>query len=251
MNQPLILIGIFALGVVVSFINSWAGGGASLSLPVFILLGYPPTEALGTNRVGIIWGSLTSALRLRSDKRAKVKIGWTPWIAIVLGTVLGTSLVLSIPSNWLNTIIAVVIIVISFFSSQSEHQQIEHDLSLQPVWKIFPLFFLIGFYGGFLQVGFGLVMIFVFAHFFKMGMISINYLKGSLATLMLVVSAVMLGIYGQIHWVMAMVFGLGNAFGGWLGAILQLKVEGRWIKWVVSGVGTALAIKLLWKTWIG
>jgi uncharacterized membrane protein YfcA len=44
----------FSLGLIVSLINSIAGGGSSLSLPIMILLGLPPTVANGTNRIVLL-----------------------------------------------------------------------------------------------------------------------------------------------------------------------------------------------------
>ena len=49
----------FILGAVVSLINSIAGGGSTLSLPIMIFLGLPATVANGTNRIGLIIGNFS------------------------------------------------------------------------------------------------------------------------------------------------------------------------------------------------
>ena len=54
----------FVLGAVVSLINSIAGGGSTLSLPLMIFLGLPATVANGTNRIGLIIGNFSSAFNL-------------------------------------------------------------------------------------------------------------------------------------------------------------------------------------------
>ncbi|MBO7512234.1 MAG: TSUP family transporter, partial [Fibrobacter sp.] len=54
----------FVLGAVVSLINSIAGGGSTLSLPIMIFLGLPATVANGTNRIGLIIGNFSSAINL-------------------------------------------------------------------------------------------------------------------------------------------------------------------------------------------
>ena len=54
----------FILGAVVSLINSIAGGGSTLSLPIMIFLGLPATVANGTNRIGLIIGNFSSAYNL-------------------------------------------------------------------------------------------------------------------------------------------------------------------------------------------
>lgn len=54
----------FAIGALTSAINSIAGGGSSVSLPLMIFCGLPPTVANGTNRLGLLVGDLASAVQL-------------------------------------------------------------------------------------------------------------------------------------------------------------------------------------------
>ena len=61
----------FVLGAVVSLINSIAGGGSTLSLPIMIFLGMPATVANGTNRIG--YGSAENSYLLKANIRVEVK----------------------------------------------------------------------------------------------------------------------------------------------------------------------------------
>lgn len=54
----------FAIGALTSAINSIAGGESSVSLPLMIFCGLPPTVANGTNRLGLLVGDLASAVQL-------------------------------------------------------------------------------------------------------------------------------------------------------------------------------------------
>jgi len=59
-----LLIGV---GVLTGFINTLAGGGSVVILPVLILFfGLPPTVANGTNRIGILVQTIFSALGFKS-----------------------------------------------------------------------------------------------------------------------------------------------------------------------------------------
>jgi len=42
------------LGLIAGGINTLAGGGSNLTLPMLMVLGLPPDVANGTNRVGVI-----------------------------------------------------------------------------------------------------------------------------------------------------------------------------------------------------
>ena len=64
----------FVLGAVVSLINSVAGGGSTLSLPIMILLGLPATVANGTNRLGFIIGNFSSAFNLARHGDLNMKL---------------------------------------------------------------------------------------------------------------------------------------------------------------------------------
>ena len=47
----------FGTGLAAGFVDSIAGGGGLISLPVLLNLGLPPMEALGTNKLQATFGS--------------------------------------------------------------------------------------------------------------------------------------------------------------------------------------------------
>ena len=63
-----LLIGI---GFLAGVINTLAGGGSLITLPILIFLGLPPSVANGTNRIAIVIQSLFGSLGYRSK-------GFTP-----------------------------------------------------------------------------------------------------------------------------------------------------------------------------
>lgn len=60
-------LAIATLGVVASIVNILAGGGYNLILPLLMMFGVPPDIANGSNRVGILFQSLTG---IRGFKQA-------------------------------------------------------------------------------------------------------------------------------------------------------------------------------------
>lgn len=60
-------LAIATLGVVASIVNILAGGGSNLILPLLMMFGVPPDIANGSNRVGILFQSLTG---IRGFKQA-------------------------------------------------------------------------------------------------------------------------------------------------------------------------------------
>jgi len=45
---------VFTIGILAGFINTLAGGGSLLTLPILIFMGLPTAVANGTNRIAII-----------------------------------------------------------------------------------------------------------------------------------------------------------------------------------------------------
>ena len=62
LHQLLLLI---AGGFFAGLVDSIAGGGGIITLPLFLAAGLPPHLALGTNKLQASFGSLTAALRYR------------------------------------------------------------------------------------------------------------------------------------------------------------------------------------------
>ena len=86
----LIYLAVVGVGVLVGFINTVAGSGSLLSLPLLIFLGLDANVANGTNRIGILFQSVTA---VSSYSRQKI-IKWNDnfWIIVfpaVAGALIG------------------------------------------------------------------------------------------------------------------------------------------------------------------
>ena len=57
---------LFGAGFTAGVINTLAGGGSLLTLPVLIFMGLPPHVANGTNRIGIVLQALVGTAGYRS-----------------------------------------------------------------------------------------------------------------------------------------------------------------------------------------
>ena len=94
--DSLLLLGV---GIVASIINTLAGGGSLITVPALVLVGAPGTVANGTNRVGILTGTLNAA-RTFSKHGVKGMEGATRiLIPAVLGSVVGSTVVSQIADD--------------------------------------------------------------------------------------------------------------------------------------------------------
>ena len=235
------------LGVGSSFVNSLAGAGSVISLPVFLWLGMPLPLAHGTNRLGLIAGAVSSFIALK--KRGHIwpsQVRHVFWL-VVAGSVAGALLIMVVPERVYTPILAAVLILVAFFTNPGEAaRKISESSWRNNPWIRTPLLLLLGLYCGFIQVGAGLLMMFVFSLTLSWNIFQINALKGAVGAAFLLATVVVFVFTGNVHWLLGSCFAVGNYFGGLWGARFQMRLGARWVRWAVKIMAVALAVKLLW-----
>ena len=237
----------FALGAVVSLINSIAGGGSTLSLPIMIFLGMPATVANGTNRIGLIIGNCSSAFNLMKHGYLNKKIFLQLLIPTIVGTCIGVCFLVHIGDRTFQAILACVICLVVVMSN------LRKDILGKPpakppeklTWKGAIGFACISIYGCIVQVGVGFVQIFALTRYTGLEPIRVNALKNALTNVFLLISTTALGIAGKIDWPIAIVMAAGAWLGGYCGSFLQRKKGNKFIQHFVSACSIAMAIYLV------
>ena len=237
----------FVLGAIVSLINSIAGGGSTLSLPIMIFLGMPATAATGPNRIGLIIGNCSSAFNLMKHGYLNKKIFLQLLIPTIVGTGIGVCFLVHIGDKMFQAILAVVICVVVVMSN------LRKDILGKPpatppeklTWKGAIGFACISIYGCIVQVGVGFVQIFALTRYTGLDAIRVNALKNALTNVFLIVSTTALGIAGKIDWPIAIVMAAGAWLGGYCGSFLQRKKGNKFIQHFVSACSIAMAIYLI------
>ena len=237
----------FILGAIVSLINSIAGGGSTLSLPIMIFLGMPATVANGTNRIGLIIGNCSSAFNLMKHGYLNKKIFLQLLIPTIVGTCIGVCFLVHIGDRAFQAILACVICLVVVMSN------LRKDILGKPpatppeklTWKGAIGFAMISIYGCIVQVGVGFVQIFALTRYTGLEPIRVNALKNALTNVFLLVSTAALGIAGKINWPIAIVMAAGAWLGGYCGSFLQRKKGNKFIQHFVSATSIAMAIYLV------
>lgn len=177
----ILFLSIFFAGLV----DSIAGGGGLLSIPAYLFLGLPGHFVLGTNKFSSSIGTLFATIRFAFSN----KINWT--IAIIsvifalIGSFIGSRLVLLIPVNFIKILLVIlipVITIIILLPKKNKFQEAENLTSINNHnnfnhKKILSLYFLaaffsciIGMYDGFFGPGTGTFFILVYTTFLHMDM---------------------------------------------------------------------------------
>lgn len=247
MEESLKIILLAITGLVSGFINVNAGGGSVITLPALLFLGLDASVANGTNRIGILCQNMFA---LKSFQQHDVKYNHESYKLAALtlpGAILGSFLSIKIPNEWFERLLAIIMIgvVISMIIPQKKvhYQRTEPDPTHRIAGMI-ALFF-IGFYGGFIQVGVGFLLMAVLFHVFKLNLVFVNMNKVFIIFIYTIPSLLVFAFTGNIHWLYGLILGSGNALGAWWGAKVQVKDGEKIIKKVLIVAILLMTIKLI------
>ncbi len=234
------------IGIAVSFLNSLAGGGSTLSLPLFLWMGLPVNATMGTNRFGVVIGNLSSFLKLLKSKKVDFKpiIKLIP--VVVLGAALGSYLVLGISEQLFRLALIGVLLLSPILSFRVGKVKRKRELPW-PLKQLF--FFCVGFYGGYFHAGMGFVLIAALSWVECRDLVRVNAAKSFLGTFIVLISTIWFVVQGEIEWGLAFVFAIGGFLGGWLGAKVQLSFSNHVLRYFMAIVSLLLASKLAYEFW--
>lgn len=239
---------IIAVGFVSGFLNTVAGGGSLISLPVLIFMGLPGSIANATNRVAILSQNIFAVGGFNS-KGIQLPMPYSLYLGLasLVGGFIGASLAVDIRDTLFNRILAVIMIlvVVSMFlekkiipGKKAEQLSAKHQLL-----GIFA-FLLLGIYGGFIQAGIGFLVIAALTHINHFNLVKTNYVKVFAAIVYTGVSIVVFAAEGKIHWTIGLVLAIGQGFGGWYASRWSVEKGDRWIRRVMVVAVLILAVKL-------
>jgi uncharacterized protein len=222
-----------------------------LSLPLLVFLGLPSAVANGTNRLGVLMGSMGTLFGFRSHGIFLPRLTWQVGWPAAIGSLLGSLMAVQMPDRYFNPILAVVIacVVIMTFRGHRVLGIPGEAPAMRQGWLALMAYIVIGFYGGFIQAGSGLIMLYVFGKFSNLDIFHINALKVSNTILFISISLATFVVAGKINWPMALALGCGNLVGGWMGSHWQIRKGELWVNRFLLFSGLAMAAKLLWDTW--
>ena len=246
-SYSLQLVALFAIGILAGFINTVAGGGSFLTLPLLIFMGLPTAMANGTNRLGIFLQSLAGVSKFHDH-------GVFPWrfalivsIPAVAGALLGAHWAVDMGDEAFRRWLALFMVVMTFVSLYKPKGTFTiSDEGYSPLrWAaILAVFFGIGLYGGFIQAGVGFLLL------AGMALTGHDLIRGNAIKVfvVLVFTVFALGIFiynGKVDYGLGIVLGLGNAIGARLGANASVKGGNVFIRRFVTVMMLVFAVKLL------
>ncbi|SKA80268.1 hypothetical protein SAMN02745166_00603 [Prosthecobacter debontii] len=250
MPSPDAALLLFLAGLGAGFIDSIAGGGGLISLPVLLSIGLPPHLALGTNKMQSTWGTLMAVRRYMNaglvhwrDMRLAVAV---TFVFAMLGTYAVTQVSNARLKEWVPWLLLGI----------AAYVLLSPRMSKQPVAaRLSPHAFacaggcVLGFYDGFLGPGTG--SFWTIACLTLLGLeltratayTKVVNLTSNVASLMVFISA------GQVRYDVAGIMIVGQLIGARLGSGLVIRHGAPFIRVVFLIVVFAMILRLLWDQW--
>ena len=248
-------VGVVAAGFAAGFINTVAGSGSLLTLPLLIYLGLPPTVANGTNRVGILLQNLVSTISFRQQKVLSIREGLAPTIPAIAGWLLGARIAVNLDEQMMERAIAfllLVMLVVMLVKPDRWLRGHSEDRQRRIGPKEVLLFFAIGIYGGFIQAGVGVFLLAALVLGAGYDLVRANGLKVMIIFFATAFALVVFVANGQVDWVIGLVLALGNTLGALAASRLSVKRGAPFIRWFLIAVIVVSSMDMLGiLDWIG
>jgi hypothetical protein len=231
-------------GLVAGIVNTLAGGGSLLTVPLLVFVGLPGTLANGTNRVGILVQNLTAAWRFRAEGIEGVRKSLPVLVPVVAGSLVGAVAVSRVDDATFERLFGVVMVLLLVPTLTGAGAARGRPRRPWPAWLRTVLFFAIGVYGGSFQAGVGIFLMLALAHAGE-DLVLANHIKTIVIAALTAVAVPVFLLEGQIAWVPALALTAGFGLGGSLGARLAVRGGDRLIRPVLAVAVVAMAGRML------
>lgn len=245
-TEILLFAAVPVVGFVAGFVNTLAGSGSLITLPVLILLGLPANVANGTNRVGILVQNIVSVATFRRRQALEFTGSARLILPSVAGALLGAWLAVDLDEALLNRTVGVLMILMLAIMLFRPRRWLEAhaDGSVLPlVWQL-PIYFGIGVYCGFIQAGAGVFLLAGLVLGSGFDLVRGNAMKNLIVLIVTIAALAVFVINDQVRWGIGLLLASGNAAGAWLAARMALRRGAGFVRWAVIVIVALSALAL-------
>lgn len=238
----LLLVAAFFAG----FVDSIAGGGGLITIPALLLAGFPPIQALGTNKLQGLFGSGSATLAYASKGHVNLKKQLPMAILSFIGAIAGSGLAIVLPGEWLRAFLPFLLIAIAlYFAFKPNMDDLDRSERMTPFLFGLVVVPLIAFYDGLFGPGTGSFFMLAFVSLAGFGMLKATAHTKLLNFASNVGSVAFFAVAGAVVWKIGLAMGIAQFIGARIGASLAMKSGAKLIKPLLVFTCVALAIRLL------
>ena len=236
-------------GAIAGSINTLAGNGSAITLTILTeILGLPGNLANGTNRVGIFTQATAGGWAFYKYGKLDLKRGKFNIIFTFFGALVGVSLAVIVSNEqflFVFKYLMLFMLVVLLVKPKRWLKDTDPTKKLN-LWLAIPLYWMLGFYGGFIQMGMGIFYLATMVLVARYSIIEANALKSFVIALYTIVVLAIFHWKGLIRWDIGAIMAIGQTAGGWFTAKFASKYEQSNIiaYWVLVTIVILALVKL-------
>jgi len=218
------LIGGFAAGC----INLLAGNGSTITLTILTeVMGLPPNVANGTNRIGVLSNSIAGLAAFSQKGKWELSGTYGFITACFSGGLLGIYLATIVSDEQFRDVFKFMMVFMLFVVLFKPDRWIREAVTTRSIspFIAYPIYFFIGVYGGFIQMGMGIFFLVVMVFFARYNVIKANMAKMVIVTGFTIVSLIAFSWKGYLEWQYGIVLAIGQGLGAWFMAHFAAKSQ--------------------------
>ena len=247
LNEPIDFLILVFVGLMAGAINTLGGGGSLLTLPALIFLGLPPSIANASNRIGILFSSISATTGYASKGVMNFPFNIYLGFSALFGSLLGAKIAIEIDGQLFNRILSILMIIvlllIVFKPSNIQNNFVEKLHGKHLLISIL-IFFLIGIYGGFINAGIGIIIMFFLNSFNNLSLVKSNATKVSVVSIYTFAAVLFFAYNNKIDWEAGFVLATGTSVGAWLASRWSVLKGDKTIKIFLIICVSVMSIKL-------
>ncbi len=214
-------------GVLAGIINTLAGSGSAVTLPMLVFLGLDASIANATNRVGVLVQNVVGITTFQRSGQFELSGGLWLTAPAALGGVVGAYIATQLDKGNMNLAIGIMLLIVLATILINPKKWLREKSEVQegrPSLLTLGLFFAIGVYGGFIQAGVGVFLLSAMVLGAGYSLVHANAVK---LMIVLAITAVALAIFilspVQINWGLGTLMAVGQSIGAWAAARFATK----------------------------
>ena len=213
-------------GLFAGFINTFAGNGSAITLTILTeVFGLPGLVANATNRLGVGAQGITGTIAFKKNGKLNLQRSKTIIVTVILGAIVGVITSIYVSNEQFMFVFRVIMVVMLFLLLVKPKRWLrdgDDDLYTNPL-VIIPLFFALGFYGGFIQMGMGIFFLMSMVLVARYNIITANAVKVFVVFIYTLMAIAIFQYQGLIDWKIGSTLAVGQALGGYLAAEVASK----------------------------
>lgn len=249
-NSAVTIVIYVVAGIVTAIVNTLAGSGTIFSFGALLYLGVPIELANTSNRIGVFFQNISAIITFRRfGKYSLHNLKWKYIIPTLIGALIGAFAAINVPEKFLDIIAGLAMVVLLFDAVFDFKKRIKdlHWFGKHLSWIPIPLFFVIGLYGGFIQIGIGIMVVFAIHLITDADLIESNFLKLIIILIYTVPTTLYFIFQGKILWIPALALTVGQIAGAILAAVFSNVARNAefWIRRLLVVMIIATLVKVI------